>query len=111
MSVRGLFAQFLEGEGYTVECASNGREGLEKLNQLGADLVITDIMMPEMDGLEVVQEIRRTHPEMPVIAISGGMRNAGVNFVSAARDFGANVIFEKPIPLGELLASVRKLVD
>jgi DNA-binding response OmpR family regulator len=108
-SVRGLFSQFFEREGYRVCCASNGREGLALLRSVGVDLVITDIMMPEMDGLEVVQEIRRLDAELPIIAISGGMRDAVFNFVSAARDFGANAIFEKPVSLHNLLASVKAL--
>ena len=108
--VQNLFSQFLKGEGYNVECVSNGREGLDKLRDFDADLVITDIMMPDMDGLEVVREIRKTRSDLPVIAISGGMRNAAVNFVSVAKDFGANAIFEKPVSLADLLKSVKELV-
>jgi CheY-like chemotaxis protein len=67
-------------------------------------------MMPEMDGLEVVRKIREEDPELPVIAISGGMRNATANFVSVAKDFGANAIFEKPVSLMDLLSSVKELI-
>ncbi len=109
IAVRGLFCQFFESEGYQVCSASNGREGLDLLRAGGVDLVVTDIMMPEMDGLEVVQAIRRLDTELPIIAISGGMRDAVFNFVSAARDFGADAIFEKPVSLSDLLASVRQL--
>ena len=110
-SVRGLFSQFLEHEGFQVECASNGSEGLDKLKTAGADLVITDIMMPEMDGLEVVREIRKVNSTLPIIAVSGGMSNGSVNYVSAARDFGADMIFEKPVSLVDLLESVKKLIQ
>lgn len=109
-SVQALFSQFLQGEGYNVLCAANGREGLEMLRKSKVDLVITDIMMPEMDGLEVVRKIRDGNASLPVIAISGGMRNAAVNFVSVAREFGANAIFEKPVSLGDLLTSVKELL-
>jgi len=111
ISVQRLFTQFLESHGYNIECCSNGVEGLKKLREFKADLVIVDIMMPEMDGLEVVQEIRKVNRELPVIAISGGMRHASMNFVSFAQEFGANVIFEKPVPLSDLLASVQELLD
>lgn len=108
--IQDLFSQFLTHEGYNVECVSNGREGLQKLREFDADLVITDIMMPEMDGLEVVREIRKNRSDLPVIAISGGMRNAAVNFVSVAKEFGADAIFEKPVSLSDLLSSIKQLV-
>ncbi|MFO7936981.1 MAG: response regulator [Kiritimatiellia bacterium] len=108
--IQDLFSQFFREKGYNVVCVSNGRKGLEKLRDFDADLIITDIMMPDMDGLEVVREIRKNYADLPVIAISGGMRNAAINFVSAAKDFGADVIFEKPVELSELLASVKELI-
>ena len=110
-SVQTLFTQYLESHGYVTACCSNGVEGLEKLREFKADLVIVDIMMPEMDGLEVVQEIRKVNMELPIIAISGGMRHAAINFVSFAQEFGANAIFEKPVSLADLLVSIKKLLD
>jgi len=110
ISVQKLFSQFLEGQGYQVECAANGREGLAIMQRFNADLLIVDVMMPEMDGLEVVQEIRRMNAVLPIIAISGGMRNASMNFVTFAQEFGANAIFEKPVSLADLLVSVRALL-
>jgi len=108
-SVQTLFKQFLESKGYSVSLASNGREGLRQMHKCNPDLIITDIMMPEMDGLEIIQEVRVHHLEMPVIAISGGMRNAPMNFLPHAKKFGAVRIFEKPVPLADLLAAVREL--
>ncbi len=109
-SVQKLFTQFLTGHGYKVECAANGIAGLETMHWFNPDLLIVDIMMPEMDGLEVVQEIRRWNSELPIIAVSGGMRDGNMNFVSFAKEFGANAIFEKPVSLADLLASVRALL-
>jgi CheY-like chemotaxis protein len=111
VSVQRLFTQFLESHGYSIECCSNGVEGLEKMRESNVDLVIVDIMMPEMDGLEVVQEIRKVNENLPIIAISGGMRHAAMNFVSFAQEFGANAVFEKPVALADLLESVKKLLD
>lgn len=111
IAVQCLFSQFLTGHGYHIVCCSNGIEGMEKMRDFPADLVIVDIMMPEMDGLEVVQEIRKINTELPIIAISGGMRQAAMNFVTFAQEFGANVIFEKPVALSALLKSVKELLD
>ncbi|MGE4490238.1 MAG: response regulator transcription factor [Kiritimatiellales bacterium] len=109
-SVQFLFQQFFESEGFTVTLADDGKEGIWKMKQEQPDLVITDIMMPEMDGLEVIQEIRQHSPELPVIAISGGMRTAPLNFLPHAKKFGACRVFGKPVSLAELLAAVRELL-
>ncbi len=109
-SVLTLFSQFLEGAGYSVELAANGREGLERMNRKKPDLIITDIMMPEMDGLEIIREVRIHFPELPVIAISGGMRTEPVNFLSHAEKFGACRILEKPVALSELRLAIRTVL-
>ena len=111
IGIQKLFSLFLTGEGYSVKTAGNGIDGLEKLHSEEIDLVLVDIMMPEMDGLEVVQEIRKNDMELPVIAISGGMLGAAVNFVSCARAFGANRIFVKPVSCSDLLKSVKELLE
>lgn len=109
-SILNLFGQFFEGEGFTVSRASNGKEGLNLIKQQKPDLVITDIMMPEMDGLEVIRELRNQHAGLPVIAISGGMKMTRANFLPHAKKFGADCVFEKPVSLTALLAVVRKLL-
>lgn len=110
-SIRLLFKQFLEGEGYKVSLASDGQEGIALLKQQKPDLIITDILMPEMDGLEIVREVRKHHSSIPIIAISGGMRSGQINFLSHARTFGACRVFEKPISLAALLTAVKELLD
>lgn len=109
-SVLTLFQQFLESNGYAVALAANGREGLVQMHRNNPDLIITDIMMPEMDGLEIIREFRAHHPELPVIAISGGMRAAPINFLPHAKKFGACRVFEKPVALAELLKAVQELL-
>jgi CheY-like chemotaxis protein len=74
------------------------------------DLIITDIMMPEMDGLEIVTHIRKHHPSLPVIAISGGMQRASMNFLPLAKKFGACRVFEKPVSLVQLQEAVDELL-
>ena len=109
-AVLSLFGQFMESSGYSVALAADGREGLRLMKQQTPDLIITDIMMPEMDGLEIIHEIAKTHPLLPVIAISGGMRNVSVNFLVHAKKFGARRILVKPVTLADLLQTVEELL-
>lgn len=109
-TVQNVFGQFLRGAGYEVETADNGKKGMMMMEADRPDLIITDIMMPEMDGLEILLKIRKMHDNMPVIAISGGMRALPINFLHQARVFGARQVFEKPVPLGVLGSAVKELI-
>lgn len=94
LSVQTLFDQFLRGAGYSVVLASNGIEGLRLIHKRKPDLIITDIIMPEMDGLEILQEVRQHNPDIPIIAISGGMRSLPMDFLPPAKKFGADHILK-----------------
>lgn len=111
LSVLSLFEQFLTSAGYSVALATDGREGLRQMKQQKPDLIITDIMMPEMDGLELLMEIKKHHQEIPVIAISGGMKIRPISFLPQAKKFGARRVFQKPIALTELLQAVQELLS
>lgn len=110
-TVQKLFSMFLEKQGYEILQAENGKIGMRIIEQDQPDLVITDIMMPEMDGLEILLAIRKSSSDVPVIAISGGMRNLPINFLKQAKLFGAHYIFEKPVPLSVLLGAVEDLLE
>jgi len=109
-AVLGLFTQALENNGYSVVQAADGREGLRLFEVAPTDLVITDIMMPEMDGLELIPKLRKKSPDLPIIAISGGMRNATISFLPQAKIFGACRVFVKPVSLSVLLQAVKELL-
>lgn len=111
VAIQKVFKQFLMHLDHQVETASNGKEGLFKMRKQTPDLVITDIMMPEMDGLELVQSIRDHCPSLPVIAISGGMQSSSMNFLPLAKRFGACKGFEKPIELDKLKEAVDELLS
>ena len=109
-TIQMVFAQFLASMGHEVRQAENGKEGMSMIEEARPDLVITDIMMPEMDGLEILMELRKTHDSVPVIAVSGGMRALPVNFLQQAKLFGARYVFEKPVPLDVLRNAVTELL-
>ncbi|MBI9019715.1 MAG: response regulator [Verrucomicrobia bacterium] len=111
ISIQLLFGQYLKDKGYSVALASDGKEGLRQMHERKPDLIITDIMMPEMDGLEIIQELRKNNPALPVIAISGGIRNNTINFLPIAKKTGAYRVLEKPIELARLLETVQELTQ
>ena len=102
-SVRTMLARVLEEAGYQVYEAVNGRQGLERFRAQPVDLVITDLEMPEVSGLEVILALSRAFLDVKVIAMSG--RAAGD--LQVARLLGARQIFQKPMDLDALLHAVR----
>jgi CheY-like chemotaxis protein len=102
-SVRTLLARVLEDAGYQVYEAANGREGLERFRAQPVDLVITDLEMPEMTGLEVILELTRAFLDVKVIAMSGHSAHE----LSMAKLLGARQTFVKPIDLPTLLHAVQ----
>ena len=104
--VRTLLRQALTGAGYEVVEAKNGRDGLKRYRKAPTDLVITDILMPDEDGLEATLELTREYPDAKVIAITGGSGDR--NFLDVAKLFGARRTLTKPFELDNLLAAVRE---
>jgi CheY-like chemotaxis protein len=103
--VRDSLTSILEEVGYSVVEASNGREVLQDLKR-SADfcLLLTDIVMPEMEGLELIKHLRRYHPKLPIIAMSGTF---GGIFLNAARLLGAKETLQRPFKRAELLAALE----
>lgn len=99
----------LESEGYEVSVAASGAKGLEELRGSSFDLTIVDILMPEMDGIEIIREMKRISPSLNVIAISGGGRIDNSSFLSMAEQLGANDSLKKPFSLMELRQRVGNL--
>jgi len=95
----------LEGAGHEVLEASNGRLGLALYRASTADLIITDIVMPEMDGLEMMVDLTRNFLNVKVIAISGGPGGRGP--AQRGQVLGARQTFHKPLDLEKLLSAVR----
>lgn len=107
--LRDMLALALGRAGYRVSCAENGCQGLAVLKQTPVDVIVADLYMPEMDGLEVLRAFRRECGQVPVIAISGGSRQIGVDYLKAARVLGAAVTLAKPFACDELVAAVDRV--
>ena len=107
--VRVLLRSALEEVGYEVTEAANGREGLELYRQRPTDLVITDIVMPELNGLDMLLELTRAFLHAKVIAISGA--GGEKNVLDVAKLLGARQTFRKPFSMPHLLGAVRFELD
>ena len=101
--------QALEREGLTVHHAANGRAALQWLRQNSADLVITDIFMDEMDGMEVVSSLKKDFPAIQIIATSGGSRVVNLDCLPLAKALGANRVLAKPARVEALLDLIAEL--
>lgn len=110
--VRAMLTETLSGEGFTVAQAVNGQEGLRRYEAGGVQLVVTDILMPEMEGLQFIKELRALTPDLPIIAISGGAvhLSPGCNLELASM-FGATCVFQKPIDLEMLMKTIADLLE
>ncbi len=110
-NVRELIQQMLAPAGYEILTAADGKEGVRVFREQGADLVITDIVMPEQEGLETIRKLLADFPDLKIIVMSGGggLGEPG-NYLHMAEMFGAKYSFEKPVPRVKLLAAVRELV-
>jgi two-component system response regulator (stage 0 sporulation protein F) len=104
-AIRTLLRTALEEAGYEVMEASNGRIGLELYRQRSTDLVITDILMPELNGLDMMLELTRGFLNVKVIAISG--IHGQEHVLDVAKLLGARQTFHKPLNLQQLLSAVR----
>jgi two-component system response regulator (stage 0 sporulation protein F) len=102
-SICTLLRAALEGNGHEVLEASNGRLGLAVYRERAPDVIITDILMPKMNGLELMVELNRSVPDVKVIAMSGG-RESGLH---AAKLLGARQTFQKPVDIRAVLDAVR----
>ena len=105
-----MLRQILEREGYDVIEASNGKQGLKLYRQNPADLVITDIIMPEKDGIETIIKLKRDDPDVKLIAISGGGRIDPVLYLDMAKKLGTLRTFAKPIERKQLITAVREFL-
>ena len=106
--LNAMIVQLLSDAGFTVEGARDGDRGLELFETKPFDLIITDIVMPEKEGLETIFAIRKKSKTIPIIAISGGGKLGPEQYLHLARQCGATYAFQKPFNNGEFVDAVRK---
>jgi CheY-like chemotaxis protein len=106
--VRETIIQILEDRGYQVVSAEDGKRGIASFRSEKPDLVITDIIMPEKEGIQTITEIRRERPDAKVIAISGGGRIGNTDFLKIAQKLGASDVIAKPFDPDDFLTRVSR---
>lgn len=106
--VRSVMLRALVAAGYEADEAADGAVALRKLEQGSYALVITDLLMPERDGLELIMHLRRVRPQTPIIAVSGAATDL---YLHDARGLGATRVLRKPFRPSELLDLVRETLN
>ncbi|MEW5977857.1 MAG: response regulator [Acidobacteriota bacterium] len=109
--LRRVLRRALQRRGYEVLEAPDGREGLSLVGREQVDLVLTDMIMPGMEGVETIQQLRRTHPGLPIIAMSGGGRLKPEGYLQLAETFGALSVLRKPFENDQLFATIEAVLN
>ena len=106
-AVRAALRAALEVEGYEVEAVSNGERAMEAHEKRPADVLVTDLFMPEVDGFDTIRHFRARSPDMLIVAISGWQRTQKANHLAVALHAGADAILHKPFAPAELIDKLR----
>ncbi len=108
--IRSMLKKMLEREGYQVITAKDGREGIRIFENSAIDLVITDLIMPEKEGIETIIALKQKNNQTKIIAISGDGKVNPISYLDMAIKLGAQKAFAKPIARKELIAGVKSLL-
>jgi DNA-binding NtrC family response regulator len=104
--IRELLSMILESAGHSVVVAEDGVEAPKVMAAREINVVITDLLMPERDGLEFITEIRSKHPNVKIVAMSGGGHIARDSYLRIAKNFGAHYLLEKPFSQAGVLSAI-----
>lgn len=107
--VRGLICSVLKKNGYTVSEAKNGEEAVTMARKDSPDILITDMLMPDKEGIETILEVKEIGSNIKIIAISGGGKTKNMSFLNIAQNAGADAILSKPFKPDELLQAINTL--
>ncbi len=109
--VRVMLRHMLERAGHEVVDTGDAREGVKLYRELPTDVVITDLLMPDQDGIETILQLRAEFPGVKIIAISGGGRSEPTLYLQTAQQLGAVVSIAKPFVQADVLGAISKIVD
>lgn len=110
--MRAFLIESFESKGYVVRAATNGQLGIDAYIEKPTDLVITDLFVPERDGVEVVRNLMKHDPNMKILATSDGDSSGGrKDVLEVLEDFGVKRIFGKPFKIAEVLATAEELLE
>jgi CheY-like chemotaxis protein len=104
--LREILRETLQRGGYTVVEADTGRSAVKKLRLDHADIVLTDVVMPDQDGLEFITMLRKEHPEIPIVAMSGGLARSSL-YLDLAKKLGARRVLAKPFTPEQMFAALK----
>ena len=108
---RELLREALVGVGHEVVCAPDGKTGMRLYRERPTEIVLTDMLMPEKDGVEVICEMRRDFPNTKVIAFSGGATLGPYTYLQMAHRLGAARVFTKPFKMSDLIEAIDTILN
>ncbi len=108
--IRQLLRRIIESRGHVAVEADTGRTGVDAFQQQSFDLVLTDIVMPDMDGNQTIVHLRKLNPSIKIIAVSGGGRARNLTPLQLAKQFGADRILEKPFRRDDVLRTLDEML-
>jgi CheY-like chemotaxis protein len=108
--IRRMLSLMLTKAGYEVLAAGDGKEGMELFQQNDVDLVITDLIMPEKEGIEMIMELKTDFPDVKIIAMSGGAQMGPEGYLQLADALGAQRTLKKPISRDDLLGAIEEIL-
>ena len=111
LAFRNSLERELTNWGYRVDVANDGQEGLKKINQFNPDCIVTSIVMPKIDGLELIMTVRRQRNKIPIVAMCSRERFGHCDYLDSAKHFGANDVIIKPFVISELISILKKHSD
>jgi len=109
--MRETLQDVVEDKGYYITTVANGKRGISLHEKEHYDLIITDVLMPDIDGLEVIMKIRQNFPQTKLLAVSGGGHISSKEYLMMARELGSNGVVQKPFNNDELVEKIASLLN
>ncbi|MCW5588792.1 MAG: response regulator [Legionellales bacterium] len=107
--VKDMLSQVLARDGHEIKTASDGEEALSILQTCKPDVLVTDIIMPKKSGTALIKEVKESHPDLKIVAISGGGRSDPIGYLDLSEELGADISFAKPVEPKALLMTITLL--